>query len=105
MPQQGRQQRQLGLVAAAAHFAPNRSQAQTMLVCCTAQRLISSAANQMVMVWSMVTWACVQTVQPEVYEAGPIRCIISLAVGGSTLVADGEGVVNGYVGVRADSAA
>ncbi len=86
MPQQGRQQRQLGLVVAAAHFASNRSQAQTMLVCCTAQRLISSAADQMVRVWSMVTWTCVQTVQPEVYEAVPIRCIISLAVGGSTLV-------------------
>ena len=48
------------------------------------QRLISSAADQTVRVWSTATWACLKTVQ--VYAAGSVQYIISLAVSGSTLV-------------------
>ncbi len=48
------------------------------------RRLISSSNDLTVRVWSTETWECVQTV--EVDPAGSRRCILSLAVCGSTLV-------------------
>ena len=54
------------------------------------QRLISSAADQTVRVWSTATWVCVQTVQ--VYAAGSVQYIVSLAVSGSTLVGGSDSV-------------
>ena len=53
------------------------------LVAC-GQRLISSSMDKTVKVWSMATWACMQTVQA--YAAGSAQFIFSLAVSGSTLV-------------------
>ncbi len=53
------------------------------LVAC-GQRLISSSLDKTVKVWSMATWACVQTVQA--YAAGSAQSIFRLAVSGSTLV-------------------
>ena len=54
------------------------------------QRLMSSAADQTVRVWSTATWECVQTVQ--VYAAGSVQHIISLAVSGSRLVGGSDSV-------------
>ena len=48
------------------------------------QRMISYSADKMFRVWSLETWACVQTV--EAYPAGSPQCIYRLAVSGSTLV-------------------
>jgi hypothetical protein len=48
------------------------------------KRLISSSVDRTVRVWSMATWACVQTVQA--YPAGSAQYIRSLAVSGSALV-------------------
>jgi WD40 repeat protein len=54
------------------------------LVACGQRRLISSSLDKTVKVWSMATWACLQTVQ--VYPAGSVQFIRSLAVSGPTLV-------------------
>ena len=61
------------------------------LVACD-QRLISSSLDKTVKVWSMATWACVQTVQA--YAAGSAQFILSLAVSGSTLVGGSSSVVH-----------
>ncbi len=53
------------------------------LVAC-GQRLISSSMDKTVKVWSMVTWACMHSV--DAYAAGSPQCIWSLAVSGPTLV-------------------
>jgi len=53
------------------------------LVSC-GQRLISCSEDKTVKVWSMATWACLQTVRT--YPAGSEQYIRSLAVSGSTLV-------------------
>ena len=53
------------------------------LVAC-GQRLISSSNDKTIKVWSMATWACVQTVQA--YAAGSAQYITCLAVSGTTLV-------------------
>ncbi len=53
------------------------------LVAC-GQRLISSSMDKSLKVWSMATWACVQTVQA--YAVGSAQFIGRLAVSGSTLV-------------------
>ncbi len=53
------------------------------LVAC-GQRLISSSADKTLKVWSMATWACVQTVQA--YPAGSPQHIECLAVSGPSLV-------------------
>ncbi len=48
------------------------------------QRLTSSSVDKKVKVWSMATWACLQTVQ--VYLARSVQYIGCLAVSGPTLV-------------------
>ena len=53
------------------------------LVAC-GQRLISSSEDMTVKVWSMATWACLQSVQA--YAAGSAQYIVRLAVSGPTLV-------------------
>jgi WD40 repeat protein len=53
------------------------------LVAC-GQRLMSSSMGKTVKVWSMATWACLQTVQA--YAAGSAQFIQCLSVSGSTLV-------------------
>ena len=46
--------------------------------------MISCSLDRTVRVWSLETWACVQTV--EAYTAWSPQCIRRLAVSGSTLV-------------------
>ena len=48
------------------------------------ERMISCSLDKTVRVWSLETWACVQTV--EAYPAGSPHYIYRLAVSGSTLV-------------------
>ena len=48
------------------------------------QRMMSCSSDRTVRVWSLETWACVQTV--EAYPAGSPQFIKRLAVSGSTLV-------------------
>ena len=65
----------------------------TALVAC-GQRLISSSVDKTVKVWSMATWACLQTVQA--YAAGSAQFIYCLAVSRSTLVGGSDSVPHSF---------